>query len=1634
MSLQTILEKYRSESTSEFDKGSRFEKLMKAYLQTDPKYAYILQDVWLWDEFPFKNDFGGHDIGIDLVAKTTDGEYWAIQCKFYLETTTINKDSVDSFLSISSRQFRDENKKQQKFSQCLWISTSNKWGTHAASTIENRVIPFFRLSLHDLEESSVDWLQLDKGIYGEAARIKRKSLRPHQTEAVEKAHQYFQKEQRGKLIMACGTGKTFTALRIAERETQGQGRLVLFLVPSIALMGQTLREWTANSQEPLQSICVCSDPKIVEDTSKKKGKKKVEEAQDPDMYGTVDLALPASTDVHTIKQRLVNALEHNALEHSTGLTVVFSTYQSIDAVAEAQRLMMEEHGKGEFDIVICDEAHRTTGVQLAGEDPSAFIKIHNNDFIRAKKRLYMTATPRLYGEEAQTKAQISEAVLCSMDDEKLYGHEIYRIGFGEAVEKDLLTDYKVLVLTLNEHDVPPAIQRMIEDANSEINTDNASKFIGCINALSKQVLGDAGVLKEHDPEPMRRAVAFCQDIKTSKQTTNVFNAAGNEYVRSLSPELQQTIVSASSKHIDGTMSAPERDELLTWLKADISGNETRLLTNVRCLSEGVDVPSLDAVIFLSPRNSQIDVVQSVGRVMRKAEGKKYGYIIIPIIINSQEKPEEALNNNERYAVVWSVLNALRAHDDRFNATINQIDLNKKRPPQILVGRPTTTFKGGESNVAETTAAETTSKKLSEQMMLQFEGLQNVIFAKMVQKVGSRTYWENWAKDVGAIATREVARLNKLIDESEAHTTAFDAFVEGLQKTVNPSITRQDAVDMLSQHIITKPVFEAIFEGYSFVKNNPVSVAMQGILDTLDDQTSAIEKDTETLKKFYDSVKRRAAGIDNAEAKQRIILELYDKFFKAAFPKMVQQLGIVYTPVEIVDFIIHSVDDVLKQEFSRGLTDDNVHILDPFTGTGTFITRLLQSGLIKQEDLLRKYKKEIHANEIVLLAYYIAAVNIENVFHDMAEKKEYQPFEGIVLTDTFQLGENEEDEKMFLDMFAQNSERSIHQKKVPLKVIIGNPPYSIGQKSANDNAKNQAYPKLDAEIRKKYTETSNAVLNRSSYDLYVKAFMWSSNRIDPKEGGIICFVTNGSWIDNNGSDGMRKQLEKEFSSIYVFNLRGNSIPSGKLRQMEGENVFSDQSKSPIVVTLLVKKPNEQSTKAKIYYHDIGDYLKREQKLEIVKRFGSVFNEQMQWQQINPNEHGDWLQQRNEDFSTFIPLISETRANSFFSKNFVGIVTSRDSWVYNFSKANLENNTKRMADFYNDQVELFTQAKKQNANIDVNKFVSSDKTKISWSRSLKKNVSRQIQHQWTDTAIQQSIYRPFTKQNLYFDKLFIESPGFNHQIFPTSEVINLAICIQGLGGKKDFSCIISNIIVDFNSLEAGSQCFPLYYFEKREKSNSLLFESHNEEEYIRRDGITDFILKEAHEKYQDTTITKEDIFYYVYGFLHHPEYRTTFANNLKKELPRIILVESLEDFWAFSKAGRQLGDLHINYESVPAPEGVVVVGAEKGNFTVEKMKNPKKGQKDVILYNKTIKIENIPEKAYQYVVNGRSAIEWVIERYQVKTDKDSGITNNPNDWALEHEKPRYILDLLLSVINLSVQTVDIVESLPKVKFEY
>jgi predicted helicase len=1609
-----VLKAIRDGSIVNRDRGTRFEELMVQYLSTDPQWTEQFSRVWMWADWPGATH-DKRDTGIDLVAQDREtGGFCAIQCKFYEPQHNIQKEDIDSFFTASGKG---------GFTRRMIVSTTDKWSVHAEAALDDQQIPVTRLGLSDIASSPVDWRLPPAGVSIELTLQQKKTPRKHQLAAIDDVFAGFANHNRGKLIMACGTGKTFTSLKIAERlqkeraEAGEEHTTVLFLVPSIALLSQTLREWSFESEVPLRPFAVCSDTKV----SKQRAV-----GDDKDMP-THDLALPATTSSDRLIQQMAS------VKTVPGLTVVFSTYQSIATIAEAQT-----HDLPRFDLILCDEAHRTTGVTLAGHDESAFVRVHDDDYLGADRRLYMTATPRIYNDETQAEAKKADALVTSMNNEQMFGPEFHRLGFGHAVEQGLLTDYKVLILTIDEGVVAKTLQEGLASGTSELNLDDAAKIIGCWNAMAKRTgtFADGSGFAEGEA-PMKRAVAFARSIADSKSIAARFNEVVDAY-----DEADDEVLHCEVDHVDGTFNTLQRNRLLDWLKQDPGQNQARILSNARCLSEGVDVPSLDAVLFLHPRNSVVDVVQSVGRVMRLAPGKNYGYIILPVAIPAGMPPEKALADNQRFKTVWQVLQALRAHDDRFNATVNQIELNKNKPDNKIgigsIGPNDETIgdRDGSSSTDSSAAAkerEAQSAHSVQEALFSITDWRDAIYARIVDKVGERHYWEDWAKDIAQIADRHVTRIRAALSAPEKQA-AFEEFVGELRATINPGVTGSAAIDMLAQHIVTKPVFDALFKDYGFAQHNPVSKAMQRMLDILDDQ--GLDAETKTLQGFYDSVRVRAEGIDNHEGRQRVIVELYDKFFKTALPKTADALGIVYTPVEVVDFIIRSTEQALNKHLGRSLSDKGVQIIDPFVGTGTFPVRLLQSGLIKPDDLLRKYTSELHANEIVLLAYYIAAVNIEAAFHDLAGGG-YHPFEGIVLTDTFQLAEGRA-KLDGMDVLEGNSERAKKQQKQNITVVVGNPPYSVGQDNANDDNQNLKYEALDERIKKTYAALSTASNKNSLYDSYIRAIRWASDRV--KDEGVVAYVSNGGYIDGNTADGLRKSLIDEFDAIYCYNLRGNQRTAGDLSRREGGKIFESGSRNTVAILILIKSGQNINKVAncQLYYRNIGDSLSREDKLRIL---GAQDLETVAWQNLVPNTDGDWINQRDDQFTKFHPIGSKaTKDNNtaIFALYSPGLQTNRDAWVYNYSVPQLRENIESMIDFYSQQVTGFFEHCKvagvsNPKTTDVESYINRDPKLISWSSSLISRVAQAKKIDYVADRVVLSTYRPFNRQAVYFDQDLNHRPGKLSQMFPTPKQGNLGFYITGTGSDEPFSVLMTDAIPDLHAVGTKSvgPYFARYTYRALAIDGSFDF-GRSAEPYERVDNITDAALRSFQQAYSDSSIAKDDIFYYTYGLLHSAEYRDRFAADLKKSLPHIPKVRN---FQGFAEAGRKLAELHINYEQATPHKGIVEkVSGDTSNaspyelYRVAKMKIPKvKGQPDrpTIIYNNRITLTNIPEEAYGYQLGARSAIEWIIDRYQVKVDKASEITNDPNDWS---DDPRYIIDLLKRIVTVSLETMKIVDSLP------
>lgn len=1606
-----LLVQLRAMSDSSRMQGSYLEETARHFLRLEPLWSDQLARVWLWKDWPGRE--GRPDTGIDLVAESASGDVLAVQVKFFAADHRMQKSDLDSFFEALGRE---------PYAGGIVVDTTARpWSTHAEEAIKNRTKPVRRVTLDDLRHSAIDWSTytvLDPRTAPQ--RHERKQLRAHQHEALGAVLDAFtiRSVERGKIVMACGTGKTFTALKIAERYTvehAGGRSTILFAVPSLALVQQSLEEWSREHdiELPFRAFAVGSDPKLGRVAT-----------GDLTTIALEDLGAPATTNGAT----LARLVEESDLDE--GMTVVFSTYQSIQAVADAQRL-----GLPTFDLVIADEAHRTTGVTLADEDSSEFVKIHDPGVIDAEHRLYMTATPRIFNAEVKNKALEKDAELVSMDDESLFGPLLYRIGFGEAVERQLLTDYKVLVLGVSEDQIASSFQQDMAHEGHELPLSDVAKLIGCWNGLAKRQSGQLAEGFGEDVAPMTRAVAFAKDIRTSRGITQDFPNLASRLQNVMNTDATDDL-GVDCRHVDGTMNATERGALLDWLKeapgTDYRGMpETRILTNARCLSEGVDVPSLDAVLFLNARKSQVDVVQAVGRVMRRAEGKRCGYIILPIAIPDGVAAESALTDNDRYRVVWQVLQALRSHDERLDAQINQMAITGKAPETVLIEHIDLTPRNAKeqghgigSADASPTSDETgsgSSAPASASVAAPLFGAdewKDAVYAKLVKNVGDRMYWDDWAGDISEIAQKYITLIRAHLRAADADTAAFHTFLGALKATVNPEIDTDAAIELLAQHLVTMPIFEAMFPDDSFSRANPVSASMQNTIDGFAGN-AAFAREREPLEDFYSRITDRIRRLPDFTSKQRLLVTLYDRFFTKAFPKLADRMGIVFTPVEIVDYILRSADDALRAAFGRSLGDRDVKIIDPFTGTGTFITRLLQLGLIPQENLGYKYRNDLFANEIVLLSYYIAAVNIESVFREVADEAgDDTGFPGISLTDTFAIGQR--DDQLAGGVFPENTARLTTQRHSSIDVIVMNPPYSVGQNSANDNNQNSKYANLDKRLRDTYAARSTATNKNGLYDSYYRALRWATDRLG--ENGVIAFVSNSGFIDGNTADGVRLTWRDEFTDIFVYNLRGQ-LPmgvTGETLKREGGNVFD--IKVGVAVTVLVRQAGHER-KRSLHYRDIGDYLSKEEKIASIAQEGSLRGSR--YIELTPNDVGDWIDQRDERFGTYQPI---SGIGGVFDAVSNGLKTNRDAWCYGFGREAVSSQMSRLI---------------QNANAVArgdNDFDADDPSKVNWNRQLRRDADRGVEHSWRDTAIRPSLYRPFTRQWAYFDRSMNDMIYRLPRLFPSAAHRNTAFYQVGRSTKVPFSVMATDRLTDLHltGASSGGQIFARWTWEPVMETDGTFDFAGLERQadvevvdgYRRVDNITDATLEAYRSAHRDESITKDDIFSGIYALLHHPEYRDRYEADLKKMLPRIPHVRGFREY---ARLGRALTDLHLAYEDAPRYPLVETWSVDAPDdaferYAIEKMTWTKRTEHTAIRVNSHLTLSGIPEQANEYTVGGRSPLEWILDRYRVKVDKPSGIVNDPNAWMREHDDPRYVVNLIGSLVSLSLETQRLVADLP------
>ncbi|RVZ30436.1 DEAD/DEAH box helicase family protein, partial [Helicobacter pylori] len=1116
-------------------KGSLFEKISKQFLQEHDS-ANEYESIKLWGDWELRGK--ERDRGIDIVITTSNKEYIAVQCKYHQNSISLN--DISTFLSQLQAGVGEV-----RFKKGIIISTSNL--TRAAlEEIEqirrSKGIDIVEITEEDFIYSKIDWEKFDPTkTEGELPLCDKKRPRSHQTEAINATKEYFSdpKNARGKLIMACGTGKTYTSLKIMEALDP---KITLFLAPSIALLSQTFREYTQEKSEPFYASIVCSDDKV--------GKSKNE---DNDDIKFSELPLKSSTRLEDILSVYEKAQKENKR------FIIFSTYQSALRIKEAQ-----EAGLNGIDLIICDEAHRTVGAMYSTnerDDKNAFTLCHSDENIKAKKRLYMTATPKVYSESSKAKAKESDNAIYSMDDAEIFGEEIYTLNFSKAIALDLLTDYKVIILAVRKENlsgVTNSVNKKISQLKAEgtkldkklINNEFVCKIVGTHKGLAKQDLivldaenkEDHNLQNQYDTAPSQRAINFCKSIQTSKNIKDSFETIMECYDEELKKKSFKNL-KISIDHIDGTMNCKDRLEKLEELN-QFEPNTCKVLSNARCLSEGVDVPALDSIVFFDGKSAMVDIIQAVGRVMRKAKNKKRGYIILPIALEESEikNLDEAVNNTN-FKNIWKVIKALRSHDP---SLVDEATFKEKI--KIFGSNDESNPDDDEELKKDKTEHQNDPKQAQKTLFdtILLQDLADAVYNVMPTKLGDRNYWENFTKKTGNIARTLNNRLKNIFEKNPEF---FHGFLDSLRENIHQNIREDEALDMITSHIITKPIFDALF-GDNI--QNPIAKALDKMVQKL--STLGLEGETKDLKNLYESVKTEATHAKSQKSQQELIKNLYNTFFKEAFKKQSEKLGIVYTPIEVVDFILRATNGILKKHFNTDFNDQNITIFDPFTGTGSFIARLLskENALISDEALKEKFQKNLFAFDIVLLSYYIALINITQAAQN--RDSSLNNFKNIALTDSLDYLE-EKTNKGALPLYEDLKENKDIKDTLAgqnIRVIIGNPPYSAGAKSENDNNQNLTHKKLEKWVYETYGQNSTAKVGKATRDTLIQSIRMASDLL--KDKGVLGFVVNGSFIDSKSADGFRKCVAQEFSHLYALNLRGNARTSGEERKKQGNGIF------------------------------------------------------------------------------------------------------------------------------------------------------------------------------------------------------------------------------------------------------------------------------------------------------------------------------------------------------------------------------------------------------------------------------------------------------------------------------------------------
>ena len=1449
------------------EKGRQLERAAHLYLLEQQE----VDDVYTWRDWAHKQEISANDIGVDLVA-IRDGQPWAVQCKHWAREVSWN--DLGTFIGTL-------NDVSLGFAGGYLIAGGIS--RTAADRLANSAKPVVVIPAAHL----ADYLDLPAGPRPPSAPH---TLRPYQTEAVTHALQGLDQHGRGKLIMAPGTGKTTVAAHIATR--MGKGALILFCCPTIALLDQSIRAFRRDCPD-LHACAVVSDAAVGREED-----------------GLSVLAFPATTKAEDLLSFTPRADKIN---------VVFATYQSLAVIAQAQRKDFPE-----FDLAICDEAHRTAGVSTAEDD--AFRLIHDNQKIRARRRLYMTATPRVFDVREEQRKVLDEDLtirLYDMSDEAVYGPTLYEYGMRRAINDGYLSPYRLVVIAVDRTAVQEQLREYLASEGAH-SLDDTTKLIGLAHLVSGRVTDERG---ESITVRAKRGIVFLNRVSRAEKVAKDF--AG--ICRSTTG-----VSNLDIRHIDGRMSAWEKRALIDWLAEQ--GEEVRILANAKVLGEGIDVPALDFIAFLDPRESVIEVIQAVGRVVRRAEGKTHGLIFVPLVISGDQSLDDVFEGGP-YKTLWRVLNALAAVDDGFLSRL-----------RLKMLRGQAQAEAGDEDAGDEVIVVAPPSIKTELL----EQLREHLRLKVVRSLRlGREFLLDWAAETAQLAQALKREVVAAVQKDAQMQSAFAELKEALRAFLREDASDQDAIDLIVQYVLIHPIFDAIFE-------------RRGAIDELLHQffgrfKSFLANNAPALPGFYARARERAAGLRDEAERQEFLRHVYTHFLSVAFRETAEALGIAFTPLALVEFVVRFADRLTRTHFGRGLEDEGVVILDPFAGVGTFIA--MAAAIMDGEKLKGKLARgEVWANEILLLPYMAAAKNIESTIARLTGDAQAE-FSAALWSDSFRV----------MEYYYGQAQPQLPEVVPPLyrahiaaqlaarvNVILTNPPWRGGRKSENEANPNAVYPNLRRRIAETYARPAPYMprLLSALYNTSIQALRMASDRL---REGVIGFVMDNGWLKSSSGRGVRQALREEFDEVYVYDLRGDARTSGETRKQEGENVFGEQSRSGVCILMAVRRTSSGSHQGRIYYRTVPDYADLETKFGQLKA-DAENPDRIPWQTLTPDRQHDWLAQGREGYETLVGL------DEIFGLETFGLKSHRDRYAWNFSADELGAHMKRLIGAYNDHV-----ARLPEMGTDLEGWIERDPRVIKWDRSLKQKLLQKVRGEFLAARIYPGLYRPFVPMFAYFDAVFNAQTGKLAQVFPDAQARTPCIVVSGPSTKGVFSALCCDRLPDYGLL-GSTLVYPLYRYAEKSALLALPPEL----------NISQAVLDRFRSALGDGDIGAEDLFYYALGVLSTPSYRQEYANDLARERPRIPIHPA---FRGIARAGRALAELQMGFERL-APLDLELEGDP--NAPLQRARYDR--AEDCVVVNGCWKLSGFPPEAVRYRVGAYHPVEWLARYLPPSDDEETGIAWN------------------------------------------